>query len=94
MWLDFVLIGQVAVLSATAPLSIIAAYGYRDTPFGRVLAALVPISVLYAAFAAIRVVRGGSQWDAVHLVVGSAALALVGYAVFELVTVLTERRKL
>ena len=86
---------QVVVLSASLPLAVVAAAGYRDAPFGRFLWPLVPIVLLYLLLAVGEVLAVTAGQDLlVELVVGSVALVLVTYAVVQFVLLLTGRRDL
>lgn len=84
-------LAQVAVLSAALPLALIAAYGYRDAPFGGVLRPLVPVVVIYLLLAAAQVLYPDSL-PRVELAVGALGLVLITVATYRLVTLLTGRR--
>lgn len=93
MTIDHALVfGEVVVLSMALPLAIIAALGFRGSPFGKVIA---PIPVAIAAF----LVADGSVLflDPVPVPL-YAALSLLGvlaavYAAINGVLLLTERRQ-
>ena len=84
-------LGQVVVLSATLPLAIVAARGYRDAPFGRVVRPLVPITLAYLAIAAIKLVAPSMGRTATRLL-GSIAIALIAWTAAQGILLLSGRR--
>jgi len=84
-------LGQVVVLSATLPLAVIAARGYRDAPFGRVVRPLVPITLTYLAIAAIKLVEPSMGADASRLL-GSVAVVLIAWTAAQGILLLSGRR--
>jgi len=84
-------LGQVVVLSATLPLAVVAARGYRDAPFGRVVRPLVPITLAYLAIAAIKLVEPSMGTDASRLL-GSIAIALIAWTAAQGILLLSGRR--
>ncbi|MBP1986231.1 hypothetical protein [Halolamina salifodinae] len=86
-------LGQVVVLSATLPIAIIAARGYRDAPFGRVVRPLVPITLSYLGVAAIKLLEPSMGADASKLL-GSVAIALIAWTGLQAILLLSGRREL
>lgn len=86
-------LGQVVVLSATLPVAAIAARGYRDAPFGRVVRPLVPITLAYLGVAAIKLLEPSMGADASKLL-GSVAIALIAWTGLQAILLLSGRREL
>ncbi|WP_054583214.1 hypothetical protein [Halolamina pelagica] len=84
-------LGQVVVLSATLPLAVIAARGFRDAPFGRVVRPLVPITLTYLAIAAIKLADPSMGADASRLL-GSVAVVLIAWTAAQGILLLSGRR--
>jgi len=86
-------LGQLIVFSATLPLAVIAARGYRNAPFGRVVRPLVPITLAYIVVVAVKLVE--PSLDAtVNRLVGSVAVALIAWTALQLILLLSGRREL
>ena len=83
--------GEVVVLSVALPLAVIAAFGFRGSPFGKVMA---PIPLAIAAY----IVADGSVLfiDPVpvflYVVSSSVAILALVYATANAILLLTERR--
>lgn len=83
--------GEVVVLSAALPLAVIAAYGFRGSPFGKVM---LPIPLAIAAY----IVADGSVLflDPVpvllYVTISSVAILALVYATVNAMLLLTERR--
>lgn len=90
---DLFRLGQLLVLSATLPIAVIAARGYRGTPFGRVVLPLVPITVAYLSIAATKLVAPGASADASRLL-GTVAVALMAWTAVQAILLLSGRRVL
>lgn len=86
-------LGQVVVLSATLPFTVVAARGFRGTPFGRVVRPLVPITVAYLAIAATKVVAPAASALASRLF-GTLAVVLIAWAAAQAILLLSGRRAL
>ena len=86
-------LGQVLVLSATLPFTIVAARGFRGTPFGRVVRPLVPITVAYLAIAATKVVAPPVSALASRLF-GTLAVVLMAWTAAQAILLLSGRRAL
>lgn len=85
------LLTQIIILSASLPLAVIAAYGYRDAPFGSVLKPLVPVVVAYLLLAVVELLYPAWSVTATPLL-GGIGLALVGWTTVQLVLLLTGRK--
>jgi hypothetical protein len=86
-------LGQVVVLAATLPIAVIAARGYRDAPFGRVVRPLVPITLAYLGVAGIKLLEPSMGVDASR-VLGSVAIALIAWTGIQAIVLLSGRRAL
>lgn len=86
-------LGQVVVLSATLPFAIVAARGFRGTPFGRVVRPLVPITGAYLAIAATKLVAPAAVTTASR-VFGTIAVLLMAWTAVQAILLLSGRRAL
>lgn len=86
-------LGQVLVLAATLPFAVVAARGFRETPFGRVVRPLVPITAAYLAIAATKLVAPAASTAASRLL-GTVAVALMAWTAIQAVLLLSGRREL
>ncbi len=86
-------IGQVIVLSAVLPLAVVAARGFRGTPFGRVVLPLIPITGAYLAIAATKLVLPGMAGTASRLL-GTVAVVLMAWVAAQAILLLSGRRAL
>lgn len=65
---------QAGFMFAALPLSVVAAYGFRGTPWGRVLAPLPVMEVAFAVGTGITILNGGApEGDGALVVVQTAA---------------------
>lgn len=92
--LDEILVfGEVVLLSAALPLSVIAALGFRGSPFGKVTGPLPVVFVCYIIADGSRLVVGHTPlWF--YEVVTSVALLAAVYSAVNAMLLLTERRVL
>lgn len=82
---------QVVVLSAALPAAVIAAWGYRNAPFGKALWPLVPIAVAYLSLSLLELYQ--PPWAATAAqVVGSIGLVFIAWATLQMVLLLSGRR--
>jgi hypothetical protein len=86
-------LGQVVVLSAALPLAVVAARGFRGTPFGRVVLPLVPITAAYLAIAATKLVMPDAATTASRLL-GTVAVVLMAWVAAQAILLLSGRRSL
>ena len=86
-------LGQVIVLSAVLPLAVVAARGFRGTPFGRVVLPLVPITAAYLAIGATKLVMPEAAATASRLL-GTVAVVLMAWAAAQGILLLSGRRAL
>lgn len=77
--LEFLSFVQAAMLFAALPLSIVAAYGFRGTPWGRVLSPLPVVELMFAIGLGIGVVDANEGSLAV-LRAGCFVVAVLGVA--------------
>ncbi len=88
---DLLIFGLVVLLSAALPLSVVAALGFRGSPFSKVTAPIPVVLVCY-------VVADGSRLylekvpPTFYAVVTSVAVVAAVYAAVNAVLLLTERR--
>ncbi len=81
------------MLSTTLPLAVVAARGFRGTPFGRVVRPLVPITGAYLAIAATKVVAPAAAATASR-VFGTLAVVLMAWTAVQAILLLSGRRAL
>jgi hypothetical protein len=86
-------VGQIIVLSATLPFAIVAARGFRGTPFGRVVRPLVPITVAYLAIATTKLVAPAAATTASRAF-GTLAVVLMAWTAAQAILLLSGRRAL
>jgi hypothetical protein len=88
---DILVFGEIVLLSAALPLSVIAALGFRGSPFGKVTGPLPVVFVCYIVADGSRIVVGHTPpWF--YGVVTSVALLAAIYAAVNAMLLLTERR--
>lgn len=80
---------QAGLMFASLPLSLLAAYGYRGTPWGRVLSPLPVMEVAFSVGLGIAILGGGGDWLVVQTVVYSVGVVAVSLASFRLARILT-----
>jgi hypothetical protein len=86
---DVLLYLQAGFMFAALPLSLIAAYGFRGTPWGRVLAPLPVMELAFAAALAITILGGSGDWLVVEMVaygVGVVSVSLVAFRLARIVS--------
>jgi len=88
---ELLLFALVVILGAALPLSVIAALGFRDSPFGRVTVPLPFILVAYLLSDGIRVVIDDLP-VVYYLTLTTAALVAIVYVAANAFLLLTERR--
>lgn len=90
---DAFALATLALLSAVLPLSLLAALGFRDAPFGSVLA---PLPVTFGAYVLVNALQvlsvSVSSW--VYLALTTVAILAAFAAALNATLVLTERRAL
>lgn len=82
---------QLTLLGIALPLALVAARGYADAPFGKVIRPLVPIVVVYIGAAGAEILFPDSL-VLIGRIAGSIALVFIVWAVVQLVLLMTERR--
>lgn len=80
---------QAGCMFAALPLSLLAAYGYRGTPWGRVLSPLPVMEVAFSVGLGITILGGGGDWLVVQSVVYSVGVVAVSLVSFRLARLLT-----
>jgi len=82
---------EIVLLSAALPLAVVAAYGFRDSPFGRVTSPIPVVLVCYIAADGSRLLYGHVP-PVTYAVLTSVAVAAAVYAALNATLLLTERR--
>lgn len=80
---------QAGFIFAALPLSVVAAYGFRGTPWGRVLAPLPVMEVAFAAGLAIAILEGEGDWLIVQMIsygIGVVAVSLIAFRLARIAT--------
>ncbi|MFB6198414.1 MAG: hypothetical protein ABEI52_09140 [Halobacteriaceae archaeon] len=90
LW-EWLIVARIGVLGASIPLALIAAWGYRGTPFGRVLR---PLSILSLAFILSAMIELIAEESELLLSIDVIGLILIAWATIEFVLLVTERRQL
>lgn len=80
---------QAGLLFASIPLSTIAAYGFRGTPWGRVLAVLPPMEVAFALATGLLIADVEGAWLVVQTAAYGVAVVLVGLLAVRLARIST-----
>lgn len=76
---------QAGLLFASLPLSTVAAYGFRGTPWGRVLAVLPPMELAFVVGTGLLLAEvDAGPWLVVQTVAYGVAISLVGLLAFRL----------
>lgn len=73
---------QAALVFVAFPLSLIAAYGFRGTPWGRVLVPLPVMEVAFGVGLGVRLLDAGGDWLYLQVVaygVGVVAITVIAY---------------
>lgn len=78
---------QLGLLFASIPLSTVAAYGFRGTPWGRVIVLLPPMEVAFAVATGLLLADVEGGWLVVQTVAYGVAVSLVGLLALRLVRV-------
>lgn len=91
------------VLTVAFPLAVIAARGYRDAPFGRILRPMPPMILLFVGMQAILILRPYRDYvpwltfgraNAIYQWFWAVAVLLATYAAVQAILLLTGRRRL
>lgn len=80
---------QAGFMFAALPLSLFAAYGFRGTPWGRVLTPLPVMEVAFSVGLGISILDGGGDWLLVQAVaygIGVLAVSLISFHLARLAT--------
>ncbi len=88
---QILLVGEIALLSAAMPLAVVAALGFRGSPFGKVVVPL-PFIVLGFLLADASLLLSGNGHPVVYYPLATVAVFLAIYAAFNAMMLLTERR--
>ncbi|MDY6779536.1 MAG: hypothetical protein SV760_03105 [Halobacteria archaeon] len=88
---NLLVLAEVLVLAAALPLSVIAALGFRDAPFGRFIKPLPVVILSYLIIDSSRVVEFGLPLY-VYGAISSVAVVSAVYAAVQAAVLLTERR--
>lgn len=80
---------QVGFLFASLPLSLVAAYGFRGTPWGRVVQVLPPMELAFAIATGLLIAEVDGPWMVVQTGAYGVAVILVGVLAVRLARITT-----
>lgn len=89
---QILLVAEIALLSAAMPLSVVAALGFRGSPFGKVVVPLPFIVLGFLLADASLLLYGDGGHPVVYYPIATVAVFVAIYAAFNAMMLLTERR--